>query len=392
MSTSSHPILLAALDLDGTLLNSNGEVSPYTQKVLSEASDRGVVVIPATGRPLASLPPVVAKQPWVHYALTSNGAAVWDLGGDPLGCVYSRYANAAEHETSQPECIVRRCFPVEKAREVYEAFHGLPGGLNIFSDGRALRDTAQQRFFDERFARLAAAKGTEAIQPNDGRFTILRDQSEWMSRHAHEVEKFCMFFHSVKEAQQYLPRFTAIEGVEVVQGSPDNIEVTAAGVNKGESLLALADHLGIPREATLAVGDSENDRAMLEKAGVAAVMANGMEHIRKLADIVSENDNASLPSGPAICLYPSSALPSAILARGPEIIPPVTLSCLIYHAAVSHRCNCGSGYVPAIVPLPAAVYSFLQLVGGGADSGQHGLKDFIIQCLSKGLCLAVSVQ
>ena len=50
MSTSSHPILLAALDLDGTLLNSNGEVSPYTQKVLSEASDRGVVVIPATGR------------------------------------------------------------------------------------------------------------------------------------------------------------------------------------------------------------------------------------------------------------------------------------------------------------------------------------------------------
>ena len=84
MSTSSHPILLAALDLDGTLLNSNGEVSPYTQKVLSEASDRGVVVIPATGRPLASLPPVVAKQPWVHYALTSNGAAVWDLGGDPL--------------------------------------------------------------------------------------------------------------------------------------------------------------------------------------------------------------------------------------------------------------------------------------------------------------------
>ena len=111
MSTSSHPILLAALDLDGTLLNSNGEVSPCTQKVLSEASDRGVVVIPATGRPLASLPPVVAKQPWVHYALTSNGAAVWDLGGDPLGCVYSRYANAAEHETSQPECIVRRCFP-----------------------------------------------------------------------------------------------------------------------------------------------------------------------------------------------------------------------------------------------------------------------------------------
>ena len=57
------------------------------------------------------------------------------------------------------------------------------------------------------------------------------------------------------------------------------------------TLRALADRLGVPHESTLAVGDSENDRAMLEKAGVAAVMANGMEHIRKLADIVSENDN-----------------------------------------------------------------------------------------------------
>ena len=75
-----------------------------------------------------------------------------------------------------------------------------------------------------------------------------------------------------------------------MQGSPDNIEVTAAGVNKGESLLALADHLGIPREATLAVGDSENDRAMLEKAGIAAVMANGMPQIKAIGSIVSEAD------------------------------------------------------------------------------------------------------
>lgn len=291
MSVSSRPIRLAALDLDGTLLNSNGEITALTRQTLAEAWARGVVVVPATGRPLASLPLVVAAQPWVRYALTSNGAAVWDLGSDPTGAVYSRYANAAQHSVSQPRCILQRHFSMEKAREVYEAFRDLPGGLNIFSDGRALRDTAQQRFFDQRFARLAAVRGTEAIQPNDGRFTILRDQAEWMSRHAGEVEKFCMFFHTPEQAQQYLPRFAAMEGVEVVQGSPDNIEVTAVGVNKGQALLALADHLGIPHEATLAVGDSENDRAMLEQAGVAAVMANGMAQIRAGADLVSRNDN-----------------------------------------------------------------------------------------------------
>ena len=288
MSQTFPPVRLAALDLDGTLLNHEGQVTPRTRAALQAASDRGVVIVPTTGRPLGNLPPVVAQLPGVRYAITSNGAAVWDLGSDPLGAVYSRYANAAERQTSEPTCLLRRLMPVETAQAAFDLFMEYPGSMGVFWNGYSVKDQASVDFAAARWARLHS---TEARQPNDGRFLVVRDLGEWMSRHAHEVEKFCMFFHSVKEAQQYLPRFTAIEGVEVVQGSPDNIEVTAAGVNKGESLLALADHLGIPCEATLAVGDSENDRAMLEKAGVAAVMANGMEHIRKLADIVSENDN-----------------------------------------------------------------------------------------------------
>ena len=82
----------------------------------------------------------------------------------------------------------------------------------------------------------------------------------------------------------------AIPGVEVTQGSPDNVEATAAGVNKGSALLALARHFGISRESVLAIGDSENDRRMLEAAGVAAVMSNGMPSIQSLADILSEQD------------------------------------------------------------------------------------------------------
>ena len=119
---------------------------------------------------------------------------------------------------------------------------------------------------------------------------MVRDLGEWMSRHAHEVEKQCLFFAEQDQVPQALARFRAMPGVEVVQGSPENIEVTAAGVDKGEALLTLADRLGIPRAQTLAVGDSENDRAMLEKAGVAAVMANGMPQIKALADLVTTAD------------------------------------------------------------------------------------------------------
>ena len=284
MSKLTVPIRLAALDLDGTLLDSRSAVTPATQQAIEKAASLGVVVLPATGRPLASLPPVVAKLPGVRYAITSNGAAVWDLGANPLASVYSRYANAAERETAEPVCIIKHIFTAEKAREVFDVFMRFNGELSIFSDGKAIKSAESMRRFEERFRKRHS---TEAKQPNDGRFHIVRDPAEWMSRNAHEIEKLCMFFDSIEQAQTALSAFTALDGVEVVQGSPDNIEVTAKGVDKGEALLGLAQYLGIQREATLAVGDSENDLAMLQKAGVSAAMCNGMEHIKAAADYVS---------------------------------------------------------------------------------------------------------
>ena len=57
------PIRLAALDLDGTLLNHTGRISPRTQQAIANAVAHGVVVVAATGRPLGNLPPVVAQLP-----------------------------------------------------------------------------------------------------------------------------------------------------------------------------------------------------------------------------------------------------------------------------------------------------------------------------------------
>lgn len=80
----STPIRLVALDLDGTLLDSKSQISPRTWQAIADAVGRGVIVLPCTGRPLASLPPLVAQLPGIRYAITTNGAAVWDMGTDPL--------------------------------------------------------------------------------------------------------------------------------------------------------------------------------------------------------------------------------------------------------------------------------------------------------------------
>ena len=67
-------IRLVALDLDGTLLNREGHVTPRTRAALQAAVDKGVYIVPATGRPLASLPPEVAQLPGIRYVITCNGA------------------------------------------------------------------------------------------------------------------------------------------------------------------------------------------------------------------------------------------------------------------------------------------------------------------------------
>lgn len=287
MSEPIRPVRLVALDLDGTLLNRRSQITPRTRSAVLTASQQGVVVVPATGRALATLPPEVAQLPGVRYVLTTNGAAVWDLGSEPMSSVYSRYADAEKRQITQPVCLLQRLFPPQKAREVFGLCQQYEGELTVFSDGRAIKDRESQ---DLAAARMARHCSTEADQPYDGRFTVVPDLAEWMSREAHAIEKFCLFFGSAEKAQAALPAFRQLKGVEVVQGSPDNVEVTAQGVDKGEALLALADQLGIPRSETMAVGDSENDRALLEKAGVSAAMANAMLSIQALADYVSQED------------------------------------------------------------------------------------------------------
>lgn len=119
-------IRIVALDLDGTLLNHKNEVSPATRQAIAQAVEQGVVVLPATGRALANLPAEVAQLPGIRYAITSNGASVWDLGADPLAAVYSRYADAAQRKTAQPACVFRSLFPAEKAREVFALYAQFP--------------------------------------------------------------------------------------------------------------------------------------------------------------------------------------------------------------------------------------------------------------------------
>lgn len=79
--------------------------------------------------------------------------------------------------------------------------------------------------------------------------------------------------------------------MELASSLPRNMEVNAPGVTKGSGLLALAAHLGLTRAQTMAVGDSGNDRAMIEAAGLGVAMGNATDDIRKIADVTTDDNN-----------------------------------------------------------------------------------------------------
>ncbi|HHY92043.1 MAG TPA: HAD family phosphatase, partial [Firmicutes bacterium] len=79
--------------------------------------------------------------------------------------------------------------------------------------------------------------------------------------------------------------------VRTTSSHPNLLEVLASGVSKGRALARLAEHLGIPLAATVAVGDGFNDLEMLQAAGLGVAMANAPAAVRAQADYVTAGNN-----------------------------------------------------------------------------------------------------
>ena len=220
----SFPLVrLAALDLDGTLLNRNNEVTLATRQAIARAVEHGVVVVPATGRPLASLPPVVAKLPGIRYAITSNGAAVWDLGDDPMGAVHSRYANAAQRHTSEPACLLHRLMPTEVAREAFDLFQQYDGELSVFSDGLAIKTPEGIAKLTSRTAHFLSSEARQNL--TDGRFTVTYcTKPELMSKE--EIESVGYQWANYDEISKRYDPHTLKEGWNTL---PDGEEIYFVG-------------------------------------------------------------------------------------------------------------------------------------------------------------------
>lgn len=258
-------IRLVALDLDGTVFNDQKEITPRTLAAIQSALQKGVVVLPATGRTVAGVPEQFIKIPGVRYALTSNGASVVDL--------------------QTQEKLVTLPFDAALAQRAYDVVAPFGGMMSIFIDGNSYTTSEN------------AENSIDMVPPNlRDYFRTTRievpDMHATMQQYPNDVEKFSIMYRTEAErnaAWQAVAK--ACPEIEITSSLERNMELNAPGISKGRGLMALAERLGLALDEVMAVGDSGNDLTMLEAAGLGVAMGNATEEIKQAADVITADNN-----------------------------------------------------------------------------------------------------
>ena len=265
-------VKLLALDLDGTLLNSKKELTPRTRDALYAAAEAGVEIVPTTGRFFIGMPEVIQKLPFLHYAITINGAQVYDI--------------------RRQKAVSTAEIPLEAALRVLEYLDGFPVIYDCYQDSwgwmtRAMQENAAAFVPFDYALRMVRALRT----PVDELKAYLRERNRG-------VQKLQLFTPDDALRRQLFKDLTARFGtLNVSTSMPCNIEINDAHANKGEAIASLAVYLGLPMAATMAIGDGLNDRSMIQMTGLGVAMANACPEILALADEVTascDEDGAAL--------------------------------------------------------------------------------------------------
>lgn len=256
------PIRLVALDLDGTTLNDRKQITPRTRAALLAALEQGVVVVPATGRTVTGISPQLLALPGVRYAITSNGARVQDLAaGQTLAAVN---------------------IPTELALKAHDLLRQYDCTVDLFQDGQGYCT----RHSLDNYTRLAPANLLPYLRSSR---ILVPDLRAVIAAQPDGVEKLTTLFAREDERQAAWAQMEAL-GLAAVSSLPRNMELNAAGVNKGAGLLLLAQHLGIDPAQTMACGDGGNDIPMLRAAGIGVAMANAFEPVKAAADLITASN------------------------------------------------------------------------------------------------------
>ncbi len=260
-------IQLIALDLDRTTLNSQGKLSKANYNALSQAIKNGVHVCIASGRAFDTLPSDVLSVPGIEYAITSNGAAVYNIKTKERIKSYLLTENAID-------IIMNIC---KKYPVTYEAFiNGVAYTGKEYIDNPDKFGATQHSIDYVLSTRTLKDDIVGFIYENKNRLDcidIIVNNDELKNTIINEIK-------------------TATNEVYITSSIKQLIEISYKDAGKKSGLEFLSNYLNISRENIAAFGDADNDFDMIKYAGVGIAMENASSHLLEVADYTTlHHDN-----------------------------------------------------------------------------------------------------
>ncbi len=254
------PYKLIASDLDGTLLLPDMTVSPENRAAIAALAQRGVQFVPASGRTLREIPEELRSNPNIRYIIYSNGAATVDL------------------RTGQQ---FLRCITQEVSHFILQTVAPYVTHVTLRQGGVSYADATQQSA--EYCAHCHLWEAHHRILQSHGEFV---EDFAAFAEAADNVEMYALYFHSRAQKAECQRRLQANPLLRIAEATEDNLEIFSSAAGKGNALLDLAAYLGVDRQETIAMGDSDNDTTMLRAAGLSLAMENACPGLKATADEV----------------------------------------------------------------------------------------------------------
>lgn len=261
-------IRLIALDLDGTLLNSSKKISERNRRALQAAADRGVWIVPCTGRFYKGVPEVVRELPFVRYVITVNGSEVYDREEDRI--------------------LYRAELAPSLAEEIFDYIDKLPVLYDCYQDGWG--------WINEDFRPLLSEyiQDRHVLDMEESLRTPLANFRETMRCRNMPVQKVQLFFRQsdldIRE-RELVAIARAFPDVAVSSAIYYNLEINSRDAQKGRALRELCAHLGIDPACAMTFGDGLNDVSMLKEAGVGVAMGNAFDQVKAEANLVAPTND-----------------------------------------------------------------------------------------------------
>jgi hypothetical protein len=268
--------MLIALDMDGTLLNEQGNISPENREAIIHAQSLGHMVMIATGRSYMDAERQLRLADLECPVVSLNGALVTLPDGSLV----------ASQPLNKEDIIPALRWMNEVPELYYEVY--TQDNVYVELDKRVRLEKLSELSDDEvpeEVSWLLTAMIKKQFQ--QAAVSYVENMEDVWSKEENSIYKTLAFSLNRELLKEASTRFAAIPGLIITASHVNNIEINHKEANKGTGVSLLAAHYGIPAGQVAVMGDSYNDLPMFERAGYKIAMENAAPLLKETADFIT---------------------------------------------------------------------------------------------------------